>query len=99
MLVLLGISVAISLIGHSLTGRYLLASFLSGVISISAFLAIVLMRGERDPFIAIAWSSAADLLCADCSGGRSAVPLLACAEGAALRRLHSHEPEPCLPPT
>ena len=54
MLVLLGISVAISLIGHSLTARYLLASFLSGVISISAFLAIVLMRGERDPFIAIA---------------------------------------------
>ena len=54
LLVLLGISVVVPLIGHSLSTRYLLTSFLSGVIAISAFLALVLLRGDRDPFIAIA---------------------------------------------
>ena len=54
MLVLVGISVAVPLIGHSLSTRYLPTSVLSGVISITAFLAIVLLRGDRDPFIAIA---------------------------------------------
>lgn len=53
-LALLGISVAVSVVAHRRSTRYLLASFVSGVISITLFLGLTLALGQRDPLIAIA---------------------------------------------
>ena len=54
LLVLLTLSVVVALAAHSWSRRYGLASFLSGVVSIVLFLAIVVSRGDADAFIAIA---------------------------------------------
>jgi hypothetical protein len=53
-LVLIAISVVVASVAHALIARYFLASILSGLLSIALFLGLVIARGDRDPFIAIA---------------------------------------------
>lgn len=53
-LVLLSISVGVAAVGHALSARYALTSVLSGLLSSGLFVWLVIARGDRDPFIAIA---------------------------------------------
>lgn len=59
LLVLLGISVVVAAAWHSRSTAYLRTSLLSGVVSSGLFIALVIARGDRDPFIAIAAVGAA----------------------------------------
>lgn len=53
-LVLIAISVGVAAVGHALTARYALTSVGSGLLSAVLFVGLVIARGDRDPFIAIA---------------------------------------------
>ena len=53
-LVLISISVGVATVGHALSTRYVLTSIVSGLLSIVLFVCLVIARGDRDPFIAIA---------------------------------------------
>jgi hypothetical protein len=53
-LVLTSISVLVAVAGHAFSARFALTTLLSGLLSIAVFLGLVIARGDRDPFIAIA---------------------------------------------
>jgi hypothetical protein len=53
-LVLVSISVVVAVIGHSRSARYALTSVVSGLLSITLFLGLVIAKGDGDPFIAVA---------------------------------------------
>ena len=53
-LVLTSISVLVAVAGHALSTRFAMTTLLSGLLSIAVFLGLVMARGDRDPFIAIA---------------------------------------------
>jgi hypothetical protein len=53
-LVLTSISAFVAVAGHAFSARFALTTLLSGLLSIALFLGLVMARGDRDPFIAIA---------------------------------------------
>jgi len=54
LIVLVGIAVVVSLVGHARSATYFMTSLVSALISITMFLAIAIVRDGVDPFIALA---------------------------------------------